>query len=358
MRAARLRVNYLLEDTALFGGVKVVLHHANILTRRGHRVTVVSKGEAPAWFPLEAGFLQVPAFDAASLPAVDVTVATFWTTIAPAAALPGQPVHYCQGFEASYTHNRAEHPAILDAYRAPIPCFGVAPHLVGLVEARFGRPGRVVPPALEPFWTAPWRWRPHRTPRVLVVSPFEFDWKGVATALKAALLLRDRGLQIRIVRLSQLPLSEDECRLRPPDEFHRHLPPRRVARVVRSVDLLLAPSWEQEGFGLPVLEAMACGVPVVASNISSFRSFAAGAATLVDSADDVAFADAAQDTLSDLGRWRGMRREGLRVAVRFSPSRVGPVVEDALYWVAEGRWRDEMRTPSEATATPSGQAAP
>jgi len=148
-----LAINYLLEDTALFGGVKVVLHHANLLCARGHRVTVVSKGPRPGWYPVRASFLQVPEFSRANLPDADVTVATFWTTVEPALeAGCGQVVHYCQGFEASFPHNVADHPRILVVYRLPIPAFAVAPHLAGMLAGRFGRTVRIVPPGLEKYW--------------------------------------------------------------------------------------------------------------------------------------------------------------------------------------------------------------
>ncbi len=110
---------------------------------------------------------------------------------------------------------------------------------------------------------------------------------------------------------------------------------------MRGVDLMLAPSWEQEGFGLPVLEAMACGVPVVASEISAFRGFAAGAAVLVPFDRPERFAVAAAELLCDRGRWRSVRRRQLEAAPAFSEDRVAAIAEDALFWVAEGRWRNE-----------------
>ena len=336
----RLTVNYLLEDTAMFGGVKIPLHHANLLHRRGHRVRVLSRGPRPNWYPLVAPFATVPDFGVDSVGEADVHVATFWTTIAPAAALPnGRAVHYCQGFEASYTHNLDEHAQILEAYARPLPAFALSPHLAELVRSRFGRPARVVPPALERMWRPRWRWRPARRPRVVVAHPFEVDWKGVATALGAVRRLRAGGVTLTLVRVSQWPLSDAERALVEPDEFHCRIDPPAVARLIAGCDLMLAPSWEQEGFGLPVLEAMACGVPVVASSIQAFAGFATGAAELVPAGDPDAFADAARAILGEPTRWREMRRAGLAAAAAFSERRVADAVEEALRWVASDAWR-------------------
>ncbi len=339
---APLSVVYLLEDTALFGGVKIVLHQAELMARRGHRVTVVSKGERPAWFPLRAGFLQVPALEPQLLPPADVTVATFWTTIRAAAGVAsGAAAHYCQGFEGGFRHNRDDHAAIAEAYRLPMPCLALSPHLAVLVRERFGRPARVVPPALAPYWRPAWRRKPHRLPRLLIANPFEIEWKGVSTGLAAVRLLREAGFQCRVVRLSQWPLGAAERAVLTADEFHHHVEPRLVAGLLRGADLMLAPSWEEEGFGLPVLEAMACGLPVVASDISAFRAFAGGAAVLVPFDRPERFAAAAREILGDPLRWRALRRQGLEAAQGFSEERVGEIAEDALSWVAGGRWRGE-----------------
>jgi glycosyltransferase involved in cell wall biosynthesis len=339
----RLRICYLLEDTALFGGVKIVLQQADLLARRGHAVTIASRGPRPAWFPLETEFRQVERFEPATLPEADVTVATFWTTIAAAAAVPsGQGVHYCQGFEGSQVHNVAEHPAILAAYATPIPAMVLAPQLGDLIRERFGRPSFLVPPPLEPMWRPRPRLGPHRPPRVLVVHPFENVWKGVRTALVAVRRLREGGVPCRLVRLSQWPLVAAERAVLEPDEFHYHLLPAEVARLMRGCDLLLAPSWETEGFGLPVLEAMACGVPVVASDIAAFRFFAASAARLVPFDDVGAFVDQARAIVSSRSTWRGMRRAGLAAVRPFAAEQIAATAEEAMRWVASGRWRTEL----------------
>ena len=339
-----LEVCYLLEDTALFGGVKVVLRQANLLARRGHRITILSKAPAPSWFEVEAELRQVSHFGPGMLPPAQVTVATYWTTLEPAlAAASGEVVHYCQGFEGSYTHNRSDHAAIRQAYALPVPALTVAPHLSQLLAERFQRPSRVVPQPLEPFWT-PSRWprlQAPKKPRILVTSPFEIDWKGVETSLKAVLELRRLGIDAALVRLSQWPQTDAERELLEADEFHTHVPPHQAAEIVRGCDLLLAASWEQEGFGLPVLEAMASGVPVIASDIPCFADYAATAARLVPFDEPLAFARAAKELLGSSSEWRQRRKAGLEVAAGYREDIASVAAEKAMRWVAEGRWRRE-----------------
>lgn len=330
-----LTVHYLLEDTALFGGVKVALAQAELMARRGHRVTVVSRSGPPDWFPLTARFVTLADLDTSSLPPADVTVATFWTTLAAAAAAPGAALHLCQGFEALGLHNHGEHVAIRREYSRPLPAMTVSPHLAELLRREFRRPAMVVPQPLEPAWGPGRRQRPGRPPRLLVTGPFEIYLKGVDTAIGAVELLRRGGVDCHLVRLSQWPLSDEERRRLAADEFHCALPPDRVPELVRGCDLLLAPSWEQEGFGLPALEAMASGVPVVASDVPCYRAWAAPAARLVP-LDSDSFAAAAGELLADPRRWRRQRRAGLELARGHREETAGSAVEAALYWAVAG----------------------
>jgi alpha-1,3-rhamnosyl/mannosyltransferase len=73
-----------------------------------------------------------------------------------------------------------------------------------------------------------------------------------------------------------------------------------------------------EGFGLPVLEAMACGAPVICSNNSSLPEVAGDAALQVDPLDVDALAAAIGRVLGDEALREEMRQRGLRQAARFS----------------------------------------
>jgi glycosyltransferase involved in cell wall biosynthesis len=85
--------------------------------------------------------------------------------------------------------------------------------------------------------------------------------------------------------VSTWPLSDRERQIRPPDRYLCHVAPRVVARVMRRCDLLLFTSGAAEGFSLPVLEAMAAGVPAVAAAIPSLSFMGAGALALVPPGD-------------------------------------------------------------------------
>ena len=73
-----------------------------------------------------------------------------------------------------------------------------------------------------------------------------------------------------------------------------------------------------EGFGLPPLEAMACGTPVVVSNVSSLPEVVGDAALLIDPNDDEALAVALHRILSDESLRDSLRTKGLARARTFS----------------------------------------
>lgn len=73
-----------------------------------------------------------------------------------------------------------------------------------------------------------------------------------------------------------------------------------------------------EGFGLPVLEAMACGTPVVASRVASIEEVAGGAALLADPLDVDEIAGALATALGDAGARERLAAAGLARAAEFS----------------------------------------
>ena len=103
--------------------------------------------------------------------------------------------------------------------------------------------------------------------------------------------------------------------------------------LLRGACLFVFPSL-YEGFGLPVLEAMACGTPVLCSNVSSLPEVAGEAALLVNPVDVRGMAEAMSHLLQDEGLRAQLIERGLRQVRRFSWDRCAretlAVLEDAL----------------------------
>jgi len=87
--------------------------------------------------------------------------------------------------------------------------------------------------------------------------------------------------------------------------------------LLSGAELLVMPSL-YEGFGLPALEAMACGTPVVASNAGAIPEVVGEAALLVDPTDTEALADAMRRVLTDRALWKDLAERGLARATQFS----------------------------------------
>lgn len=95
-------------------------------------------------------------------------------------------------------------------------------------------------------------------------------------------------------------------------EARGHVLSTEVVGLMQRASALVFPS-VYEGFGLPTLEAMACGCPVASSNAGALPEVVGDAARLFDPHDPRAIADAVLDVLADLALWteRGLARAEL-----------------------------------------------
>lgn len=91
-----------------------------------------------------------------------------------------------------------------------------------------------------------------------------------------------------------------------------------------------------EGFGLPVLEAMACGTPVVASNVSSVPEVAGDAALLVDPSDVDRLADALRGIVTNAELRHSLVERGFQQVQRFSWRRCAEEALQVLESVGRG----------------------
>jgi glycosyltransferase involved in cell wall biosynthesis len=99
--------------------------------------------------------------------------------------------------------------------------------------------------------------------------------------------------------------------------FAENLPNEDLIALYNASALFVLPSF-YEGFGLPVLEAMACGTPVVCSERGSLKEIAGDAALLIHPDDLEGLADAMAHALEDETLRAQMRERGFANVTRFS----------------------------------------
>ncbi|MFC1755619.1 glycosyltransferase family 4 protein, partial [Thermoproteota archaeon] len=153
--------------------------------------------------------------------------------------------------------------------------------------------------------------------------------KNIANLLEAFKILKESyGLDYKLAiagskgKNGDLPYNEvfhkvKELGLEKDVIFLGFVPREDVPLLYNIADLFAFPSL-YEGFGLPVLEAMACGTPVVTSNISSLPEVAQDAALLVDPYNVGELAKAMQRVLTDKALQTQLCEKGLAQARKFS----------------------------------------
>jgi glycosyltransferase involved in cell wall biosynthesis len=139
-------------------------------------------------------------------------------------------------------------------------------------------------------------------------------WSSLPEPRPPLIVCGDRGWRVRVPDGVGITGWVDRDRLR---EFYQR------AR------LFVYPS-RYEGFGIPPLEAMACGAPVVATRVGAIGDYAEGAAMLVDPGDRDALRAAIRRLLADEPLRRELRERGIARAKQYRWHRSAALMQQLL----------------------------
>jgi glycosyltransferase involved in cell wall biosynthesis len=179
--------------------------------------------------------------------------------------------------------------------------------------------GEAVSPAERERRLAAYGWDPAAR-HLLCVGTME-PRKNLGRLLGAVRLLHQRGARVHLWLVGQAGWQAEhiaQCTqaLGLGRFVHQtgYIPSEDLRAFYHGCDICVLPSLN-EGFGLPVIEAMTCGTAVIVSDIPALREIAADAALFFDALDEGALADVICRVLTDDGlalelRQRGQRRSG------------------------------------------------
>jgi len=179
-------------------------------------------------------------------------------------------------------------------------------------------------------------------PYVLSVGSLE-PGKNRARLFRAMRQLRDEGFEHRLAVVGQKAWKYqqelalvDELAMADRIVFPGYVPQDDLPALYAGADAFAFPSL-YEGFGLPVIEAMACGAPVLTSNLSATAEVAGDAALLVDPASGDAIRDGLRRLLMDADLRAEYAQRGIERAARFSWRRAADETHGVYRRVVNGR---------------------
>ena len=282
-----MRINFVLAAIDVNGGTKVIAEYGRHLLALGHDVRFISitdpepgllarlknrlKGERPhvrstEYFDDMADrviyLTKSQPLDYARFPEADFLIATWWETVewangAPASA--GRLVHLMQGYEMFPFQ---PHDRVAKVYAQDILRVAVSDWIADQVEKHHGsKTAAVIHNSIDAEFFA---MKPAMNPGGLRLGFIDSPFEGKNTRIIPQVYrnLQCRGIDCDMVTFYVHPVEHgDEAPL--PLERHHRPAQTMIPKLYQSCDLWLWPSLE-EGFGLPVLEALSCGTPVVA----------------------------------------------------------------------------------------------
>jgi GT2 family glycosyltransferase len=313
----RLRVIYVTEDTGVGGGHRVVFQHLRALHEQGHEVELWSLDEPPDWFDL--GEIPVREFEhyealvEALEPIEALKVATWWNTAAPvwrAAVRRGIGVYFVQDIETSYYPRDPDIQAVvLDSYRHEFRYLTTSTWNEEQLRALHLQ-SAVVSPGLDGDRFFPLE-RERRDHAVLAL--------GRTNPLKNFPLTRAAWRRLPEPRPELLLFGiEPELADQPGMRYVVRPSDAEVNELMNTAAVFVQTS-THEGFCLPVLEAMATGIPVICTDADGNRDFCVdGENCVMPEADERAVAAAIARVLDDPELRSSLSAGGLATAREYN----------------------------------------
>jgi glycosyltransferase involved in cell wall biosynthesis len=350
--------------------VRVVAIYADRLRRMGHDVVVVSRPPRPATLrerlragltrrPRPSATRRVPSYfgdlgvdhrvigahrpiTAADVPDADVVVATWWETaewVADFPASKGAKVYFVQHYEA---HGGQPADRVDATWRLPMHKVTIARWLADLARDRFDDADvSLVRNAVDlGQFNAPPRGKQLAPTVGVMYSAVEF--KGCDVSLKAFDMASRSVPRLRLVAFGNRRPTPD-LPLPGGAEYHLTPPQGGLKDIYGRCDAWLFGS-RSEGFGLPILEAMACRTPVIATPAGAAPELVGeGGGVLVPPEDATAMARAIETVVGQTeAAWRAMSDQAYGTASRYTWDDAAALFEAALRRAAGRAGRAEL----------------
>ena len=347
-----MRIAYFIRNIGVSGGVKVVLQHVKMLKEEGYDVTLFTEQVKDPWDLKEMPVILQPD-DLNDMSEFDIIVASIYHDVKKLFTRGARKlVHLCQGYEPIDYLSRITRESITERYQRrgifsaleshldlikfkrrirqieavyALPTYkaAVSKHLVELLEGKYGQRCALIQNGIDLNTFRPDQqreWGKNGKIRVLSVGSADVGFKGIADTLDAVKMLKEKGIDLELIRVSPGLPSRREKEGGLVHSYHTGLKETEMAELYRETDIFISSSLEGEGFGLPAIEALASGVPSILTEVSTYKNFDEnpGFAHFVPTHSPKKIAEGVEKFINDVQFRNQCVEMGSRVAAKFA----------------------------------------
>jgi glycosyltransferase involved in cell wall biosynthesis len=173
-------------------------------------------------------------------------------------------------------------------------------------------------------------------PKLIIAARQERE-KGTRAVIESLPLLEVDYPEISLdvvgdgAALEEFRTAAEQCHVGHRVRFHGKVNHSAVITLLKAADLFCFPTTSSEGFPKAVLEALACGLPVVSTGVSVLgKLVGGGAGALIDNASPAAVAQGIRWCLADATRYEALSTGAIRAASAYSLERWRDTIESYL----------------------------
>ncbi|MGC4378833.1 glycosyltransferase [Fictibacillus sp. Mic-4] len=337
----KLTIGYLLPHHNLTGGLKMLLQQMKWLRKSGHRIYAFYKGTGekalPSWFELEVDKeIVVPPNDSFVhyIKECDIAMAGWMSQLPELKSSPVPIVYWEQGYEWLFgdipesMNVSAIRKYLKECYDTSIPIISVSSTVSKLLKSRFLIDAPVITNGIDVDLYHPSKKKKSSKMTILLVGNPGLSFKGFDVALMALNNLWTAGHLFSVDWICQY---QPDLHAPFPLNFIVQPDQKNLADIYRTADIFIFTSW-YEGFGMPPLEAMASGVPVISTKCGGVEEYArSGQNSILVEPGDVPALTWALSYLIDHPEVRNELAEaGRNTALQYSYGNVIKELEDYL----------------------------
>ena len=367
-----MKITFVLPSLSLTGGMRVLSIYTELLQKRGHKIFILStppqqptllqqlrsllRGRGWESLPknqkshfdkvdVESRVLETyrPITDL-DVPDADIIMATWWETaewVAKLSPSKGRKVYFLQHYEAFDYLPKGRVEA---TWRLPMHKIAVAQWLADIARNEYGDSSvSLVPPTVDTkqFYDPQSRALQPRGKQLVPTVGMYYTgtpWKGSDLALKAFSIAAQKIPNLHLVAFGSGGDTPPLNLLPPGTEYNNAPTQDQLKEFYSKCDAWLFSS-RSEGFGLPILEAMACGTPVIGTPAGAAPELLAGGGGILVKPEDPEDMAKAIEQICQMpdAEWRAMSKIALETVIHYTWEDATNLFEAALYAAVEGQ---------------------